>query len=79
MASTTTGEMFTDEQFKAMIVEERARLGLVRINQTEQQKLQPMSLDERKEWLKDNKSKKPTRRQLNKRERQNKKYARARK
>lgn len=78
MASTTTGEMFTQEQFDAMSVEERARLGLVRISPQEEKTLAPMSLDERKAWLNQNKSKKPSRRQLNKRERQNKKAARAR-
>ena len=79
MASTETGEMFTQQQYEEMSVAERARLGLVQINPAEQQKLAPMTLEERKQWLKQNKSKKPSRKVLNKRERQNKRRARARK
>lgn len=79
MASTETGEMFTQQQYEEMSVAERARLGLVQINPAEQQKLAPMTLEERKQWLKQNKSKKPSRKVLNKRERQNKRLARARK
>lgn len=77
MASTETGEMFTQEQFDAMTVQERASLGLVRITPQEQAKLEPMPLEERKQWLKKNKNK-PTRRQLNKRERLNRKAGRRR-
>lgn len=77
MASTLTGEMFTQEQYDAMSADRRAELGLVQVTPTEQTKLAPMNLEERKVWLKQNKSKKPSRRQLNKRERQNKKAARA--
>lgn len=78
MASTTTGEMFTQEQYEAMSAEDRVYHGLVRINQQEQDILQPMTQEQRKEWLKIHKSKKPSRRQINKRERQNKRKARAR-
>lgn len=78
MASTSTGEMFTQEQYEAMTVERRQELGLVQVSPTEQAKLQPMSLEQRKEWLKVNKSKKPSKRILNKRERQNRKKARTR-
>jgi len=77
MASTSTGEMFTQEQYEAMSAMEREHLGLVPVTEAEQAKLQPMSLEERKAWLKANKSKKPSRRSLNKRERQNKRKARA--
>jgi hypothetical protein len=78
MASTTTGQMYSQEQFDAMSVSKRASLGLVQITPTDQAILEPMSLDERKAWLKEHKSKKPSRRSLNKRERQNKKLARMR-
>lgn len=78
MASTTTGEMFTQQQYEEMTVDERARLGLVQVSATEQEKLAPMSLEQRKAWLKLHKSNKPSRRQLNKRQRQNKKAARVR-
>lgn len=76
MASTSTGEMFTQEQYEAMSVLQREELGIVPITPAEQAKLQPVSLDERKTWLKANKGKKLNRRQLNKRERQNKRKAR---
>lgn len=76
MASTSTGEMFTQEQYEAMSADKRAELGLVQVSPQEQEKLQLMTLEERKAWLKEHKSKKPGRRQLNKRERQNKKAAR---
>ena len=78
MASTETGELYTQEQFDAMSVQQRADLGMVRINPKEQATLQPMTVEERKAWLKANKSKKPSRRSLNKRERQNKRKARVR-
>jgi hypothetical protein len=78
MASTSTGEMYTQEQFDAMSVQERADLGMVRIDPSEQKLLQPMTLEERKAWLAENKSKKPSRRVQNKKERQNRKLARRR-
>lgn len=76
MASTETGELYTQEQFDAMSLQERSDLGMVRINPKEEAILSPMSHDERKAWLNQNKSKKPTRKQLNKRERQNKRAGR---
>lgn len=78
MASTTTGEMYTQEQFNDMTVQERAALGLVRITPKQEATLAPMTPEQRKVWLKENKSKKPTRRQLNKRQRQNKRAGRRR-
>lgn len=78
MASTTTGEMFTQEQYDAMNDQQRKDLGIVPITPFESNKLQSMTVEERKVWLKENKSNKPTRRILNKRERQNKKAARVR-
>lgn len=77
MASTSTGEMFTQEQYEAMSEQQRQELDIVRITPEEQQKLAPMSLKDRKAWLKANKSNKPSKRQLNKRERQNRRKARA--
>lgn len=79
MASTTTGEMFTQEQFDAMSVSKRASLGLVPITRKDQDTLAPLSPEDRKQWLKVHKRKTVTRRALNKRERQNKKQARNRK
>lgn len=76
MASTSTGEMFTQEQYDAMTSDRRAELGLVQVTPQEQAKIAPMSLEQRKAWLKENKSKKHSRRVINKRERQNKKKSR---
>lgn len=76
MASITTGEMYTQKQFDAMSVTERASLDLVQVAPQEEATLESMTLEQRKDWLKTHKSKKPSRRVLNKRERQNKKRAR---
>jgi len=77
MASTETGELYTQEQFDAMTVQQRADLGMVRITPKEQTILEPQTPEQRKAWLKENKSKKPSRRQLNKRQRQNRRAGRA--
>lgn len=76
MASTVTGEMFTQEQYESMSEERRTELDLVQVTPTQEKKLKPMSLEERKVWLREHQSKKPSRRTLNKKERQNRKKAR---
>lgn len=76
MASTSTGEMFTQEQYNEMSEQQRTDLDIVRVNPQESNLLQSMSLEDRKTWLKEHKSNKPSRRQLNKRQRQNRKVAR---
>ena len=57
MASTETGELYTQEQFDAMSVKQRADLGMVRITPEEQAILDPMKTAERKDWLNKNKTK----------------------
>lgn len=55
MASTSTGQMFSQEQVDAMTVEERAKHGLVEINDDEQVLLGGMTDAQRVDWLKENK------------------------
>lgn len=74
MASTTTGEMFTQEEVDAMTTARRQELDLVRLEPDESVRLAPMSNEERKQYLRTRKSK--VRRSANKRQRQNRKVAR---
>lgn len=55
MASTETGEMFTDKQFAEMTEEKRQDLGLVRLTPQEEQLLRGMNRKQRREWLRKNK------------------------
>jgi hypothetical protein len=55
MASTETGELFTDEQYKAMSVEKRAELKIVGITSEESQMLSGMNRKQRRDWLRANK------------------------
>lgn len=75
MASTNTGEMFTQEQYEAMTPERRTELDIVRLTPSESAKLVPMTDEERKQYLKARKAK--STRVVNKRERQNRRKARA--
>lgn len=77
MASTSTGEMFTQDEVDAMSEARKQELDIVRIDPSESSMLQSMSVEERKVWLKAHKSKKPSHRQVNKSERQNRRKARA--
>lgn len=77
MASSVTGEMFTQREYDEMSLQHRAELDIVRITPEESKTIEPMSLEERKAWLKEHKSKKPSKRVVNKRERQNRRKARA--
>jgi hypothetical protein len=55
MGSTETGEMFTQEQYDAMTVVQRAELGLVRLNTEESKTLEGMNRKQRRDWLRKNK------------------------
>lgn len=74
MASTTTGEMFTQEQYDAMSEERRAELGLVKVTRREAEKLAPLNAQDRKRYLEARKNKK--RKLANKRERLNRRKGR---
>lgn len=76
MGGINTGELYSQDDVDRMSQFERDRAGIVPITPEEANTLQPMNVEQRKAWLRANKSKKPTRKQLNKRERQNKKAAR---
>ncbi len=76
MGGINTGELYTQDQVDRMTESEKRDFGVVPITPAESSKLQTMTKEERKKWFKKNKSKKPTRKQLNKRERQNKKAGR---
>jgi hypothetical protein len=77
MGGINTGELYSQEEFNAMTENERERIGMVPITPAQSALLEPMSKEDRMKWLKKNKSKKPTRKQLNKRERQNRKKGRS--
>ena len=55
MASTETGEMFTDQQFAEMTEQKRQDLGLVPLTPDEEQMLRSMNRKQRREWLRKNK------------------------
>lgn len=74
MASTTTGEMFTQEQYEGLTPERRDELDIVKLTPSESARLAPMSKEQRKDYLKSRKAK--SKQALNKRERQNKRKAR---
>lgn len=76
MGGMNTGELYSQEDVDRMSQFEKDRAGIVPITPSEAQVLSPMSTEQRKQWFRDNKSKKPTRKQLNKRERQNRKAGR---
>lgn len=76
MGGINTGELYSQDEVDRMSQFEKDRAGIVPISPEEANTLQPMNVEQRKSWLRENKSKKPTRKQLNKRERQNKKAAR---
>lgn len=75
MAGVNTGELYTQDQVDAMTEDERARVGLMPVTPAESEKLSGMTIEERKKFLK-RKAKKPSRKQLNKRERVNRKAGR---
>ena len=77
MASTATGEMFTQEQVDAMTPERRAELDLVRLTHAESATLAPMTPEQRKAELKRIKNCKNAKRLANERERQNRRKARS--
>lgn len=55
MASTETGEMFTDEQVNKMTVEQKESLKIVGITPDEENLLSGMNRKGRRAWLKKNK------------------------
>lgn len=55
MASTETGELFTDEQYKNMSVKQRSELKIVGITSEESTILSKMSRFERRKWMRENK------------------------
>lgn len=55
MASTSTGEMFTQEQYEALTPEKREELKIVGLSEEESQLLQKMNRKDRRAWLKANK------------------------
>jgi hypothetical protein len=61
MASSVTGEMFTQEQYEALTPQRREELKVVGLSEQESQELQGMNRKDRRVWLKANKKfKKPT-------------------
>lgn len=75
MASISTGEMYTQEEYEAMTPFARKELDLVKLTPAESAELAPMTKEERKVYLKAKKAK--SKRTVNKRERQNRRKARA--
>jgi hypothetical protein len=73
MGSMSTGEMYSQEQYDAMTERQRDELQLVPLTPAENAVLAPMTNEQRKTYLVKHKS----RRVVNKRERQNKRKARA--
>ena len=55
MASTETGEMFTQAQVDAMPEPKKAELGIVKLTADESAMLATMNRQQRRKWLKDNK------------------------
>lgn len=55
MASTSTGEMFTQEQYEALTPQKREELKIVGVTEQESQMLQGMNRKDRRAWLKANK------------------------
>ena len=55
MASTSTGEMFTQEQYEALTPQKREELKIVGLSEQESQMLQGMNRKDRRAWLKANK------------------------
>ncbi len=55
MASSETGEMFTQEQYEVMTPQKREKLKLVNITPQESAMLEGMNRKDRRAWLKANK------------------------
>ena len=55
MASTETGEMFTQEQYDAMPEQKRVELKVTQLTPQEAQMLEGMNRQQRRVWLKQNK------------------------
>ena len=55
MASTETGEMFTQEQYEALTPQKREELKIVGITPQESEMLSGMNRKDRRAWLKANK------------------------
>lgn len=54
---TSTGEIFTDEQVKKMMPEERKRRNLVQLSEQEAESLNTMNRQQRRKWLRKNRGK----------------------
>jgi hypothetical protein len=63
MASTETGELFTEEQYRVMSEEKRTELKIVGLTPEESAMLSCMNRKQRRDWLR--KNKKFSRRQRN--------------
>lgn len=55
MASTETGELYTQVQYDKMPIAERDQLGIVNISPEESRLLSGMNRRQRREWLRANK------------------------
>lgn len=64
MASTETGELFTQEQYEAMSEAQKQDLGIVGITPQESEMLSKMNRKNRRAWLRANKKLRPTKERL---------------